>query len=618
MSRLKSMKRGILTGALALAFLGGCQGEESSTDVSGNEPGAQTQALTCTNLVPVMTSATTPSGTVTSSGQFGSTYPAWKAFDDTYSFWLSPQGQSPVWLAYELPSGPKVVQRYAVTYANGSLTTRAPRNWTLDGWNGSTWVTVDTRTNQTGWTANQAQRREFEVMTPGAYSKYRLNVMDDNDPDAGIVVISIARLELLDCGQPYPVVQALWTRTSGAPGGFSRVHDVAGDSTGRNYVTGVTTVGLEGQPTSGSMDSFLTARDANGVLLWSRQITSPNTDVWAYGIARSQVSGSLFVGGLVKGSLHTNPSAGLLDAFLTKYSSAGVRQWTRQFGAPGATVQGFGVAVDASDNTFLVGSTDRGMDGEARIGRYDAFVAKYNATGTRLWSRTLGYPGQETAAMRVACDNAGNVYVSGDTNGNLDGHALTGDKDIFITKYDTHGEKQWTRLAGAPGVQAEASGATTDPSGNVYVTGHSLGGIDGVPTLDMEPDIFAARFSPEGVKQWVWELDTVARSWGTGIQATDTAVYVSGNAMADVMNPSAPSEGVAHNFVAKLSPTGTQQWVVQQGTATRGTAKASVRSNGLTVDSSGNLYLGGFVDGDFDGNTLKGAPDTCVTKLPAP
>ncbi|MBU8897025.1 hypothetical protein KRR26_15510 [Corallococcus sp. M34] len=138
---------------------------------------------------------------MTSSGIYNSTYDAWMAFDgvdSTSSMWLSGLRQSPAWIGYEWTDGPRRIIRYAIRFVNGStLTTRAPKDWTLQAWNGSQWVVVDTRTNEANWAGSE--RREYTLPANATYSKFRLNVTDDNDARTGIEVVSIGRLELLGC-----------------------------------------------------------------------------------------------------------------------------------------------------------------------------------------------------------------------------------------------------------------------------------------------------------------------------------------------------------------------------------------------------------------------------------
>ncbi|AGC46580.1 hypothetical protein MYSTI_05300 [Myxococcus stipitatus DSM 14675] len=609
MMQWKSMQRQVLSGALALGMLSGCWGADSA---DSNADATRSQALTCTSLVPVMTSATTPSGIASASSVFSSSslYAAWKAFDGNYSFWLSAEGQTPAWLAYQFPEGPKTVHRYAITYSNGSILTRAPKDWTLQGWNGAAWVVVDTRTQQTGWAS--PLRREFNVASPGAYVKYRLNVTDDNDTRAGNVVISIGALELLSCEGPVTV----WTKTSGAPGGITQSYDLAGLPSGRTYLTGFTNVGLEGVPgTGGFTDGFLTARDANGGVLWSRQMGSPTSAVWPFAVATTPTSGHVLAAGVVQGPLDGATQMGERETFVTKYNDAGVRQWTRLLGSPSGTVEAYGVAVDGSDNVFIGGSTTGNVDGSVCAGLHDAFVSKYDAAGNRLWTRTVGMSGERTESRRVATDSAGNVYVSGWTTGGLDGNTVNSPSDVFVTKFNGSGVKQWTRQAGTSTGGAFNYDTTTDSDGNVYLAGVSPGGMDGVPDGSNQSNAFVVKYSPSGVRLWVWELSSGSGSAVTGIFARPEGLYVSGSGSGDVSRADDMSGGAIHSFVARLDFSGNVMWVVQQPPAVKNGVPIDVQPYGLSVDSSGSPYLGGFLYGDFDGNTLKGSPDAFVTKL---
>ncbi len=193
-----SLRSLFLASAFLLTTAPGCQGEDPPAPPPESTTRVSEQGLACgASLVPVMTSPTLPSGTVTRSGAFDSASEAWKAFDGADSMWLSQQGQAPAWIAYQFASGTREVTHYAIKYTNGSITSRAPKSWTFEGWNGSAWVALDTRTQETGWLGNE--RREYAVAHPGAFSRYRLNVTDDNDARAGIEVLSIGRLELFSC-----------------------------------------------------------------------------------------------------------------------------------------------------------------------------------------------------------------------------------------------------------------------------------------------------------------------------------------------------------------------------------------------------------------------------------
>ncbi|WP_338868355.1 SBBP repeat-containing protein [Myxococcus stipitatus] len=83
-------------------------------------------------------------------------------------------------------------------------------------------------------------------------------------------------------------------------------------------------------------------------------------------------------------------------------------------------------------------------------------------------------------------------------------------------------------------------------------------------------------------------------------------------------NPTNTTFSVAHPYVAKFDTSGNRQWLVQQNAATNAGAPSPVYSNGVNVDGDGNIYLGGYFTGTFDGNAKAGDPDSFVSKLAAP
>lgn len=157
----------------------------------------------CTNQVPAMTSPTAPSGQVTRSSVFNSGFEGFQAFDSSStSMWVSNVGQTPAWVAYAATS-PRYVNKYSITYSNGTILTRAPRDWELQGWNGSSWTTIHSRVGQRSWLG--LETRSFVVTLPASYTSYRLHVTEDNDDrpsPAGIVALSLGRLTLESCSDP--------------------------------------------------------------------------------------------------------------------------------------------------------------------------------------------------------------------------------------------------------------------------------------------------------------------------------------------------------------------------------------------------------------------------------
>lgn len=144
--------------------------------------------------VPEMTSNNTPHGRVTRSGVYSSSSEAWLAFESNNAAWVSKTWQSPAWISYEWDDGPRMITSYSIKFTNGSLTGRAPRDWTLQGWTGTSWIVLDSQSGQTNWAG--VETRAYTVSAPGSYTRYRLHVTRDNDSRSDIVAVSIGYLQL--------------------------------------------------------------------------------------------------------------------------------------------------------------------------------------------------------------------------------------------------------------------------------------------------------------------------------------------------------------------------------------------------------------------------------------
>ena len=252
---------------------------------------------------------------------------------------------------------------------------------------------------------------------------------------------------------------------------------------------------LEGeQTTTDSGGGGTTAAPTTpAVASWTQQLGTSSMDR-AEGITTDS-SGNVYMTGYTDGGLDDNTNAGSLDLFVIKYNSSGVKQWTKQLGTS-SNDSGGGITTDSSGNLYVTGYTYGALDG-SNAGQGDIFVVKYNSDGVKQWTQQLGTSSSESA-KGITSDSSGNVYVTGYTYGALDG-SNAGQEDIFVVKYNSAGVKQWTQQLGTSSMDS-AEGITTDSSGNVYVTGYTDGGLDG-NTSAGSSDIFVVKYNSDGVKQ---------------------------------------------------------------------------------------------------------------------
>src|SRR5262249_21201207 len=149
----------------------------------------------------------------------------------------------------------------------------------------------------------------------------------------------------------------------------------------------------------------------------------------AYGVS-ADASG-VYVVGQTGGSLpgQTNSGNGGFDAFVRKYDADGTELWTGQFGPTSGfgPAAAYGVGADAS-GVYVVGYI-------LTSNSDDAFVRKYSADGpTLLWSDQFGSSvTSDDYAYAVSVDASG-VYVAGSVAG-----------DGFVRKYGPNGPLMWSK-----------------------------------------------------------------------------------------------------------------------------------------------------------------------------
>src|SRR5688572_1027982 len=142
-------------------------------------------------------------------------------------------------------------------------------------------------------------------------------------------------------------------------------------------------------------------------------------------------SGGVYVSGITDSNLGA-PHAGGVDVFLARYDRAGSQIWIRQFGSS-AFEKTYGAAPDGASGVYVAGGTIGNLSGP-QAGGGDAFLARYDSGGNRIWIRQFG-TGVIDVAYDVATDGIGGAFVSGTTAGNLAG-AGAGSSDVWLAHYD--------------------------------------------------------------------------------------------------------------------------------------------------------------------------------------
>jgi hypothetical protein len=337
---------------------------------------------------------------------------------------------------------------------------------------------------------------------------------------------------------------------------------------------------------------------------WIRQFGTSAKD-YASSVA-VDISGNVYVTGATFGALLEQTSLGGEDAFVRKYDDSGSEIWTKQFGTSGRDYA-YGVAVDASGNVYVTGGTDDTLSGQSSSGGWDAYVRKYDGAGSELWTRQFGtWTSADDGAYGVAVDVSGNVYVTGGTEGEFLEQKSSGGLDAFVRKYDGSGNELWTRQFGTSGSD-EAWGVAVDASGNVYVTGITGGTLPGQISSGGN-DAFVRKYDGAGNEIWTKQFGTSANddAWGVAVDVSGD-VYVAGYTGSAL--PGQISSGSNDAFVRKYDDSGNELWARQFGTS------ANDFANGMAVDASSSVYVAGYTGGALHEQTSSGGDDAFLIKF---
>jgi len=159
----------------------------------------------------------------------------------------------------------------------------------------------------------------------------------------------------------------MWTRLFGSPGDDHANAIATSVNSTSVYVVGFASGSINGQPYNGAGDVAVIKVDSDGNILWV-SLFGTSTDDYGQGVAVTSDELALFVVGYTRGSMDGQPSNGNTDLFITKLNSNGVHLWTHQWGSV-LRDQAFAVSISGNNqNLYATGYTFGAIDGQPSTG----------------------------------------------------------------------------------------------------------------------------------------------------------------------------------------------------------------------------------------------------------
>lgn len=307
----------------------------------------------------------------------------------------------------------------------------------------------------------------------------------------------------------------------------------------------------------------------------------------------------------------------LVTALAEPAHAAVAHFWSRQANVAGfSATNANAAALDAAGNIYVtgsfVGSTNLGGTTLISAGSGDFFLVKYSPTGSHLWSVRYGSTGNERGNA-VACDAAGNVYITGSytSAASWGGATVIGGSggDIILAKYNSSGTHQWSKGFGNTGAEEGASLAVT-PSGVIFTSGRftlsfTLGGAT-LPAV-ANGDIYLARFDTNGNHVWSQRFGSLNQDYFSSVatnQFSDVYLCCDLQGSASFGGGTLNSAGVNDVVLAKFNGSaGAHQWSQRFGSV------GSDRGHAIDMDAAGNVLITGEFENtvNFGGSNLVSA-----------
>lgn len=298
--------------------------------------------------------------------------------------------------------------------------------------------------------------------------------------------------------------------------GSENAYSCCTDALGNVYMTGFTTSYLnptviatagshQSGPSGNTNHAFLVKFSSSGVRLWGTYYgggtgvdigRSCATDI--YGNVYLAGNTSSFSSGTLIATANSHQTSlggnGSVDAFLVKFDANGVRKWGTFYGG---TLQeaGYSCATDALANVYLAGWTasnagtiiaTSASHQSVTGGGSDAFLVKFDSSGTRLWGTYYGGASSDEG-YSCATDAFGNVFLAGQVHVNsTSGIATPGchqptvgaafGTDGFLVKFSGNGVRLCGTYYGGSGDE-RGNSCSVDLSGNTYMAGFTTSNI---------------------------------------------------------------------------------------------------------------------------------------------
>jgi hypothetical protein len=240
---------------------------------------------------------------------------------------------------------------------------------------------------------------------------------------------------------------------------------------------------------------------------------------------------------------------------------------------------------------------------------------------TKTYGLQITPGGVEQVSLSAA--SAPSLYMVGSSGLSTETNTTTNVATSAVTTTAADQAGRLTKLSGLSGTPSgtfsvnqqassgitNAQGTAVDASGNIYVIGNATGNF-GNQLNQGTQDVYLTKYDSAGNVVFQNLLGSAGNASGYGLALDPSGgVVVTGSSTA-ALTTSSIANGNNDSFVARYDANGNQTWIKQIQTL------ANNQSNAVSVDASGNIYIGGSVSGGVigAGQVSQGKGDAFLAK----
>lgn len=267
-----------------------------------------------------------------------------------------------------------------------------------------------------------------------------------------------------------------WDKTFGGSE-YEELRTLSVTTDGGYILGGYSSSGIGGDKSEnsrGSEDYWIVKLDQNGNKQWDRTFGGSNAE--RQNVIRQTTDGGYILGGWsasnISGDKSENGQGGN-DFWVVKIDASGNKQWDKTFGSNGDdnlsalqfTPDGGYVFTGPSNGTKVGDKSERSR------GSFDYWVVKVDASGNKLWDKTIGGSDWDDSRGIHLTDDGGYIIGGLSTSGKSSEKSeySRGASDYWVIKIDSTGKKQWDKTFG--GRKDDALLAFQPTSDNGYILG---------------------------------------------------------------------------------------------------------------------------------------------------